>query len=897
MDRASLQWVQEDVEQSLRQAQINLEAYLDSPDDGHMLECAETLHGVRGVLEMLEVYGVSLLLDEVGQLCKAVHEGEIARRSDACEVLMQAIVQVPDYLDFITRGNPDNAMIVMPLLNDVRSVRGMALLSENSLFAPDLDAKLPFKQRPVALQGPSFVAYVKKLRPHYQKGLVAWYRGESTDAVNIIEAVVAHVQKLVGSSSVARLWLVARAIIDALKSGGLEESVSIKLLIGQLDRQLRRYMRDGHSATEELGAPQLLKNLLYYCARSSPGTQRLEVVRSVYGLTELIGPGGGSGVSASEILGPNLQTVATVTGELQESLARARDNLDVYTRKDLADRTRADLEAVEALISQVADTLGLLSLGVPRKALVELGEVLKGYIEQNIRPNDAQLMDVATVILRVNGALNSAASKGIDGLSRDGNYIPHSSEETQLTGIEYLQLATSVIGEAKSDIAVIKETIATYIAERQRSVRLDEVPARVAQVAGGIRMLFLEPCADLLERWIGYVEKVLLHAHDIPEDAVLERIADGIESIDYYLEAVVGAFGADADVRLAHATACVEALPELDETEAVFSPYNSARPSEEEAYATVATGPGEFLGHTREDGARRDLPTEHNRAATGSAQEPPDFVDAVGTSDGPGSLGDESINSGPAADTVEILEIESVEEITVMGIAGQTVDFGAHDSTAFDTIDAGPEAPSVDAVEEPIKIEEVEIAAAHSSEEVAAEAAAWEVGEHDEIVVVFDDQADPDLDGEANFAGVEVTLEDESAVRAVAEPAARGDDEVALRFGPLATDARESPPGDAVDDDAPAPMPWSVEESLMKARDLLDRMDRHDAQIAAESESADGQEPETAPAGGLLRSSLLDDGIDDEIIDIFLEEGDDVLAMFDEFLPKWLANPADGALL
>ena len=155
----------------------------------------------------------------------------------------------------------------MPMLNDVRSVRGQTLLSENALFSPDLDATLPVRERPVALDGDEFVAYVRKLRPHFQRGLVAWFRDtDATGALQTIESVLAHVQRLVGSSPSAKLWWVARAFLDALSSGGLEHSTSAKQLMGQLDSELRRFVRDGAKATAEAGSRELLKNLLYYCA-------------------------------------------------------------------------------------------------------------------------------------------------------------------------------------------------------------------------------------------------------------------------------------------------------------------------------------------------------------------------------------------------------------------------------------------------------------------------------------------------------------------------------------------------------------------------------------------------------------------------------------------------------
>jgi chemosensory pili system protein ChpA (sensor histidine kinase/response regulator) len=588
MDRASLQWVRADVDESLKQARVNLETFASDPSDVHrMLECAETLHGVQGVLEMLEVYGVSLLLDELEKLCRAVHAGEVTRRDDACEVLMQGIIQVPDYLDFVARGNRDNPIVLMPILNDVRSVRGQTLLSENALFSPDLDALLPIRARGVALQGDEFVAYVRKLRPHFQRGLVTWFRGTDVPgALQLLESVVAHVQRLIGASPSSRLWWVARAVIDALMAGSLDHSTSIKQLAGQLDRELRRFIRDGDQATKEPGPTELLKNLLYYCARSKSGGKRLETVRSVFGLNELVLPQPGGDHSPISLFGPDLDTVGTVSNSLKETLARVEDVLDTFNRTEK--RSIADLQPLLGMLQQVGDTLGLLGLGVPRKTVVEQQRVLNTLIDRRQLPDDDQLMDIAAALLQVDKALDHVADRGVAGTMTIVADEPP-DDDARLSGIEYLQLVTSVVGEAKADISIIKDAIARFITDHSKSARLAEIPERVKHIVGGMRMLYLDPAADLMEAWIIYVDAVLLTADELPDDESLERLADGIESLDYYLESIASD-GADADLRLAHATACIETLPQFDEE--VGRAGGTTTTDAGGASDTVVVGPG-----------------------------------------------------------------------------------------------------------------------------------------------------------------------------------------------------------------------------------------------------------------------------------------------------------------
>ena len=790
MDRASLQWVRADIDESLKQARVNLETYASDPAEVHrMLECSETLHGVQGVLEMLEVYGISLLLDELEKLSRAVYSGEVMRREDACEVLMQGIAQVPDYLDFLARGNRDNPIVLMPMLNDVRSVRGQTLLSENALFSPDLDATLPVRERPVALDGDEFVAYVRKLRPHFQRGLVAWFRDtDATGALQTIESVLAHVQRLVGSSPSAKLWWVARAFLDALSSGGLEHSTSAKQLMGQLDSELRRFVRDGAKATAEAGSRELLKNLLYYCARSRPGGKRLEIIRSAFGLDQLVLPGRDlSGEAPTNLFGPDLDTVGTVAVALKDTLARIEDALDRFNRAE--NKSVSDLQPLIGMLQQIGDTLGLLGLGTPRRTVAEQQHVLASLIERHQLPDENQLIDLAAALLNVTKAIDKVVDRGIAGdMSRDEE-VP-SGEATQLSGVEHIQLVVSVVGEAKADISLIRDAIATFISEGKPNPALGEIPGRVSQIVGGMRMLFLEQAADLIEQWLAFVTRELLRADELPDQNTLDAIAEGIESLDYYLESVAGASD-DCDSRLRHAATVIEALP--------------------------LPGPTEG-----EPALAADTPSESALQVTG------------------GGEANDSIGADADAD--------------------DAIDWADEPVTSFVAVEAGH---------------------------------------------LDDEESDPEAHAGSSAAPVDEVARHDDESHGVAESTLAGgvDDATYLEF-PAPFDETSAQSQELVDEEeAPSEvtltgdMPDAIARSLLQARDLLDRMDEDQPEnLVGEGTADEADEMPAAPTPeelALTQGFVMNDDIDEEIVDIFLEEAGEVLEALGTSLPAWRADPSN----
>jgi len=65
-DYVALDWVKGEIEEVLRQAQYELEAYAESPDDtARMKFCRAYLHQVRGTLHMVEFYGAAMLAEEM----------------------------------------------------------------------------------------------------------------------------------------------------------------------------------------------------------------------------------------------------------------------------------------------------------------------------------------------------------------------------------------------------------------------------------------------------------------------------------------------------------------------------------------------------------------------------------------------------------------------------------------------------------------------------------------------------------------------------------------------------------------------------------------------------------------------------------------------------------------
>ena len=189
---------------------------------------AEHLHAARGVLRVAEVYGAALLAEEMEQVAQYAGR-QLAREApvaDGLDALMRAMVQLPTYLERVLGGGRDIPLVLLPLLNDLRAVRGSALLSEGTLLLLNLSSRSA--ARPAADSPGEDVAdgraAGRALRPRFQLGSARLdprreRRAATCDAVAHRREAREHAR---ATQPVFQLWWVVGAVLEALREGGLE---------------------------------------------------------------------------------------------------------------------------------------------------------------------------------------------------------------------------------------------------------------------------------------------------------------------------------------------------------------------------------------------------------------------------------------------------------------------------------------------------------------------------------------------------------------------------------------------------------------------------------------------------------------------------------------------------
>jgi len=528
IDFSTLTWVKNELDETLKEARQSLEAHVEDPQDEAQLGfLAAHLHQVYGTLRMVELYGASLLAEEMEQVAKAIAGNTVTRHDDACDVLMRAILQLPDYLDRLIAGYHDIPLVLLPLLNDLRAVRGENLLSENHMFAPDLEAVLP---ESVVTAGPDsdIQAKAQALRHRFQRGLIGWFKGSgSQDALALMSEALESLQGLSGDARAARLWWVAAGVVDALKAEVLDDSVAIKRLMGQVDRQIKTVVDVGEAAVVQDMPRDLFKNLLFYTGQAHGAGSRVAEIQSTYKLRDLL-PGEEELAAARESMaGHNADLFATVAVAVKEELGRLKDTLDIVLRNGCKDIT--ELQPLADSLRSLGDTLGMLSLGAAREAVIARSDDLQGNINAEEIPAETLLMDVASTLLFVESSVDGMGSGRA---VADGD----NQVEEQLARSEYNQVMDVVIEEAITDLVRAKEAIIAYINSDNDTGALAEVPQWFNQVKGGLELLGESRPAALVGSINRYIEKELIENNKQVAQHELDSLADAVCGLEYYLE-------------------------------------------------------------------------------------------------------------------------------------------------------------------------------------------------------------------------------------------------------------------------------------------------------------------------------------------------------------------------
>jgi chemosensory pili system protein ChpA (sensor histidine kinase/response regulator) len=529
---ASLQVIAREITTELNEARVALEAFAERPEDrGALHRFAAHIHLACGALRLAEVYGGALLAEEMEHVARYVdaHSGEGRADSDGLDALMRAMEQLPAYVERVANGARDLPLVLLPLLNDLRAVRGGALLSEGTLLLLNLRSSEQAKPSSQHAGDREVADLARRLRPRFQVALLGWIRGEGVaDNLHHLSEIALQFERAASTQPLFQLWWVVGALLEALQAGGLDANVSVKRVLGHVDRELKR-LQEGEQRYSAAPPVEVLNNLLYYVAQSSTAGPRVGAVRESFGLDDMVAARDQTAADAAEALSaPSVRLMRTVAAAIREDLTRVKDVLDIFVRKGATQVD--DLVPQLDMLRKISDTLGVLGLGALRARVEGELDSLKAIVDRRISPDDTALLSIAAALIAVEDSLDGQLVRLI---------LPEAAADgvsDEPTDEEFRLVQEAVLRECIVNMARIKEAVTHSLSAPAEAQGLDQVPQLVRGITAGLLMLGKQRAVDVMERVGRALGSIVRPDEHSLAPARLERLADAVVAVEYYME-------------------------------------------------------------------------------------------------------------------------------------------------------------------------------------------------------------------------------------------------------------------------------------------------------------------------------------------------------------------------
>ena len=528
----SLSWVKAQLDDVLSDAQANLNEYIENETEENLENCIEHLQLIYGTLQMVEIYGAAMLAEEMRLTTTALLEGKVERAEDTYDVLMRAMLHLPDYLEGIQAGKKDAPITLMPLFNDLRTARKEGLLTESSLFSPDIEN--------TELQSDGYDAdtietgklqgEVKRLRTHYQLGLLDYIRNNKERVgLQRIKAVLSSLEKVSSNDEVRRVWMVAGALVEGLVKQGIDTNLSIKMLLGAIDRQLKLVLDEGEEEFSKNYSKELLKNILYYVGLSSVESKTITAVKQAYQLDDLIHQE--SEDSGAMIGGLNADLFDTVSKGITEDMAHVKDVLELFMQSN--EQNIEQLVPVAEQLGKIADTYGMLGMGNVRQSIMDQRDVMQSIAKGETEISEPVVSAVAYELLNAESELKDYidSRSGFVDMNRE-------HEDSTVPAAEYRQVVFTVVSEGLKNFSEAKEAVLSYVSGIGDKEQLEIILNRLEEVRGVSMMLPMGRVESQIEKLQKYIRVALLNNNHKPDLKEQDTVADVVTSIEYFFEAL-----------------------------------------------------------------------------------------------------------------------------------------------------------------------------------------------------------------------------------------------------------------------------------------------------------------------------------------------------------------------
>ena len=280
----AISWIREDLDDCLQAVRDDLEDFSEEPGQRTLVESAYLrLEQLNLTFITMEQRGAIMLTDEMIAVGNNILNSKDANIEESLSALSDAVIVLPSYLDRLQAGHDDLPILLLPTLNELRASYDESMLSEGTLFAPDLEVRIADlvvdPEEPVSIN--EWEPFSQRVRTQYQTALLTWLKEQSNqDHLQPLRNVCRKLYMRLHRRNLRRLWWIAEHILDGLEEGVIENDLPLRRMFARLDMCLKAMVEGGQDGPAEDSITALSRALLFHVAQARNGFEPIDQLRS-----------------------------------------------------------------------------------------------------------------------------------------------------------------------------------------------------------------------------------------------------------------------------------------------------------------------------------------------------------------------------------------------------------------------------------------------------------------------------------------------------------------------------------------------------------------------------------------------------------------------------------------
>ncbi len=558
VDPSTFSWVKDEIDESIKQARLSLEAFSTSTDDTSQMRMAVAfLHQVSGTLQIVELDGAARLVNELELVCEGLIDESIPASEENLDILSRGVLSLSTYISQLHAGYPDSIVALTDLVNELRSTRDAALVSEFELFNPELDIFPEISGiRPARLSDENFISEASQARKQLLATMVSWFKQkEEKQSLNTILLLFTHLKNISRFDVTSQLWWVATALTEALRDGGIDSTENeVRRFFATLEQELKRIVINGESVLVKTPLEALLRRMLFLIGKAASRGPLVTEVVYAFELDEQVSgkPTKDTGIIFEATSPDVLQPIMKALGE---ELSVAEGHLNDYFDSEKSDKS---VEHLLSSLDKIRGAVEVINKKKLRLLVEEISHTALAYDAGAIVINNNIALELAEGLLTLENACSELDDPSSDWEEkvdravsdlywiRTGEHVEASSsegigididEEGTLTDVEFSQLVKVVAAEINTNLKDVVEKFEKYSLNMHLNEILKPVPDKLRQIEGALQILERERAIELIslinEQITGMANRRVK-----PSTEHVETTALAISAIESYAESL-----------------------------------------------------------------------------------------------------------------------------------------------------------------------------------------------------------------------------------------------------------------------------------------------------------------------------------------------------------------------